>query len=98
MKELTPRQRQHLKGLGHSLKPVINVGKEGISENLLNGVSKALDDHELIKISILDTSGLERKEASKQISEAVGAQLVSVVGFKILLFRRNEKKPKIVLP
>jgi len=96
--KLKPKQRQYLKGLGHSLKPVIQVGKEGISEAVLSSTSKALDDHELIKISILETADLDRKEASQLFASAMNAEVVQTLGRKILLFRRNKEKPKIQIP
>lgn len=96
--KLKPKQRQYLKGLGHSLKPVIQVGKDGLSEAVLASTSKALDDHELIKINILETSDLDRKEAPQVIASAMNAEVVQTLGRKILLFRRNKEKPKIQLP
>ncbi|HEX3019857.1 MAG TPA: ribosome assembly RNA-binding protein YhbY [Chitinispirillaceae bacterium] len=90
--ELNSKQRQYLKGLGHSLKPVIQVGKDGLSEQVLASISKALDDHELIKINILETADLSREEASEQISSALKAAIVQTLGRKILLFRKNEQK------
>ncbi|MFP4014014.1 MAG: ribosome assembly RNA-binding protein YhbY [Chitinispirillaceae bacterium] len=98
MKNLTPGQRKYLKGLGHGLKPCVQVGKEGITENVIESISKALNDHELIKVGLLETAGLDRKDAGQEIADALDAHLVQVLGLKILLFRRNAKKPKIILP
>lgn len=98
MKNLTPSQRKHLKGLGHGLKPCVQVGKEGITEKVLGSIAKALNDHELIKIGLLETAGLDRKDAAQDIANALNAELVQVLGFKILLFRRNPDEPKISLP
>jgi RNA-binding protein len=96
--KLKSKQRQFLKGLGHSLKPVIQVGKDSLSEPVLSSISKALDDHELIKINILETANLDRKEASGLLSSALDAEVVQILGRKILLFRRNKEKPKIQFP
>lgn len=96
--KLIAKQRQFLKGLGHSLKPVIQVGKDGLSESVLSSISKALDDHELIKINVLKTADLDRKIAPQLLASAVNAEVVQTLGRKILLFRRNKKKPKIQLP
>lgn len=96
--KLKSKQRQYLKGLGHSLKPVIQVGKDGLSAAVLSSISKALDDHELIKVNVLETADLDRKEASQQISSTLNAEVVQTLGRKILLFRRHQEKPKIQLP
>ena len=95
---LTARQRQYLKGLGHALSPVLQVGKEGINERQFASISKALDDHELIKINILETSELDRNEAAEKICTSLNADLVQVIGKKMLLYKKNKKTPKIVLP
>ena len=95
---ITSKQKQYLKGLGHGIKPVIQVGKEGISEKVLSSISKALDDHELIKVTILENSDLDRKEASQIISENTDSELVQVLGRKFLLYKKNKENPKITLP
>ncbi|HLV30071.1 MAG TPA: ribosome assembly RNA-binding protein YhbY [Chitinispirillaceae bacterium] len=95
---ITSKQKQYLKGLGHGIKPVIQVGKEGISEKVLSSISKALDDHELIKVTILENSDLDRKEASQIISENTNSELVQVLGRKFLLYKKNKENPKITLP
>lgn len=95
---LNPKQRQYLKGLGHSLKPVIQVGKDGLSEKVLASISKSLDDHELIKINVLETACLSREDASERIATELNAGVVQTLGRKILLFRKNLKEPKIQIP
>ncbi len=95
---LTPRQRKYLKGLGHSLKPGVHLGKDGITDKFLDNLSNALNHHELVKVSVLETSGLDRKEAAEQLGQSTGAEVVAITGFRILLYRRNETEPKIVLP
>ena len=96
--KLNSKQRQYLKGLGHSLKPVIQVGKDGLSQQVLSSISKALDDHELIKINILETADIEREQASSILTSALNAEVIQTLGRKILLFRRNNEKQKIEIP
>ena len=98
MAELTPKQRQYLKGISHGEKPVIHIGKNGIDDGVIASINKALDDHELIKVSVLENSDLDRKEAAQDICDAVKAEKVQVLGRKITIYRRNKKEPKIVLP
>jgi len=95
---LTAKQRQYLKGLGHALKPIIQIGKEGLNERQLKSISKALEDHELVKINILETADLDKNEVSEIICTSLKAELVQTLGKKVLLFRPSKEKPKIVLP
>lgn len=93
------KQKQYLKGLAHKLKPSVQVGKESLSSGVLQAVSKALKDNELVKIQFLDSSGLDRKKDAAALAEQVNADLIHVLGFKIVLYRPNpEKKNPIILP
>lgn len=95
MAVLTAKERQFLKGIGHQTKPVVQIGKNGIDERVVNALNKALDDHELVKISIHETSDLDKEEAAQLICEATGAELVQILGRKITIYKKNKKNPKI---
>jgi RNA-binding protein len=95
---LTSAQKKFLKGLGHSLNPVIHIGKEGITERLITSISKALSDHELIKVSLLDNSDLERDDVAEQVSNSTSSELIQILGKKILFYKPNPKKKRIILP
>ena len=95
---LSSAQKKFLKGLGHSLTPVIHIGKEGISEKLIASISKALSDHELIKVSVLENSDLERNEAAEKVASSTGAETVQILGRKILFYKSNPEKKRITLP
>ncbi len=73
------------------------VGQHGLSDNILTEVGIALDAHELIKVKIAADRD-ERAEITQAIIEQSGAELVQTIGQMSVLFRRNEKKPKIQLP
>ena len=77
---------------------IMQVGKSGITDQLLKTVSDALEARELIKLHILENSGEEPKVAANQMAEALGAEVVSVVGRKAVLYRASSKKPVIELP
>jgi RNA-binding protein len=94
---LSKSQLRHLKGLAHHLKPVVRVGQHGIREAVLEELEQALDAHELIKVKIAAEKA-ERIEIIQEMVEASGAELVQHIGQMAVLFRRNEKKPKIALP
>ena len=96
---LTPRQRKALKALAHSLNPVIQIGKEGFDARVQKSLHKALNDHELLKVQLINGDDWDKKQAAAEIAEAVHAEVVQVIGFKIVLYRRNEqKKDSITLP
>jgi RNA-binding protein len=94
---LSASRKRFLRSQAHHLKPVVMVGQHGLNENVLNEIEIALDVHELIKVKI----AAEREERAKitdRILEKSGAELVQTIGQMSILFRRNKKKPKIVLP
>jgi RNA-binding protein len=95
---LNGKQRRALRALGHHLDPVVNVGKEGVSESLLAALEQALDDHELIKVKVGESSPLDRHEAAEALSSATHSEVAQILGRTILLFRRNPEKPRIEVP
>ena len=95
--KLTDSQRRHLKGLAHHLKPVVMVGQHGLKETVFEELEVALDVHELIKVRIAADRD-ERKEITAEILQRTHAELVQTIGQMSILFRRNRKKPKVVLP
>lgn len=98
---LTTRQKQFLKGLAHSLNPLVQIGKEGLSDRLIETVDIELSNHELIKIKIGSNSGLDKNSSSETLVEQTAAALVQLIGKTIVLYRPNPEKPKdkrIILP
>lgn len=94
---LTGKQKRHLRGLGHSLKPVILIGKKEVDEALIAETEAALACHELIKVKVLENCMLDRHEAAEALSEATGSDVAQVLGKTFLLYRAAVK-PVIVLP
>lgn len=95
---LSSAQKKYLKGLGHSLTSVIHIGKEGITDRLIASISTALSDHELIKVTLLETAELERGDAAEKVSQSTKSETVQILGKKILFYKANPKKKKIILP
>ncbi|MET0012916.1 MAG: ribosome assembly RNA-binding protein YhbY [Sedimenticola sp.] len=95
---LSNPQKRHLKGLAHSLKPVVMVGQHGLTEGVFNELEIALDTHELIKVRISAGDRDERDEMLTVLVEKSSAELVQRIGNIAVLYRHNPKKPKIVLP
>lgn len=98
---LTTRQRQFLKGLAHPLHPLVQIGKEGVSQSIINTINAELLNHELIKVKIGNNSGLEKNSTSEGVAQETGAILVQLIGKTFVLFKANPEKPKdkrILLP
>lgn len=89
---VTERQRRHLKGLAHHLKPVVIVGQAGVSQAVLDELGTSLDNHELIKVKVNAGDREERQRMIGQITEHTQAQLIDSIGHVIVLFRANPKK------
>ena len=94
---LTSKQRAYLRSLANSAETILQVGKEGISENLIKQVDDALTARELIKGKVLETAPGFAGEIAAQLVEATGSEVVQVIGMRFVLFRRNLKNPKISL-
>jgi RNA-binding protein len=94
---LTGKQRAYLRSLASDLDTIFQIGKGGISEEICLQISNALEARELIKARVLDNSGYSAKEAANEIAEAIGADVVSCVGSKFVLYRESEKKKRIEL-
>lgn len=95
---LTGKQRRYLRSLAHHRDPLIQVGKEGITPALTHAVQRALQDHELIKIRVLEASPLDRHEVAEPLGRAVGAHVVGTVGRIVMLYRARDEQPAITLP
>jgi RNA-binding protein len=94
---LSNRQVRHLRGLTHSLQPVVIVADKGLSENVMAEIEAALDHHELVKIK-LKSDRETRTGWIREIAERCHAEKVHVIGQVACFFRRNSKKPVIELP
>ena len=87
--ELTSTQCKHLRGVAHSLKPVVVVGKAGLSDSLFTEANRTLDDHELIKVKLQGCDRRERRTVSAQLVDRLSASLVGLIGNVVILYRRQ---------
>ena len=94
---LTSKQRAYLRGIASGYETIFQIGKGGISENLIQQVEDALRKRELIKLRVLDNSMLTAREAADQLAEAVRADVIQVIGSRFVLFKRNPQEPVIDL-
>ena len=95
---LNPKQKAYLKSLAHPLKPCFQIGKDGLSDNLLRDVLNYLNKHELMKISILNNSFVTFDEAEEFFSSA-NIEVVQTIGRTIVLYKHSDNVLNpIVLP
>ena len=94
---LTSKQRAYLRSLAANEQTIMQIGKGGMSENLIKTVSDALEARELIKLSVLENCDWSAKEAAAELAEATFADVVAVIGRKIVLYRESSTKKKIEL-
>ena len=92
---LTPKQKRELKALASQLTIRYQIGKNEISDSLIDVLNKALVAHELIKIDVMKGCSLPIMEIALDIANKLNAELVHVMGRVIILFRRNKENPKI---
>ena len=90
--DLTSKQRAQLRGLANSIDTIVQVGKDGIGENLLKQVNDALEARELIKGRVLENSMLSPREAAEELAVKARAEVVQVIGTKFVLYRKSHRK------
>lgn len=99
MTDITSKQRAYLRSLAHPLKPVVQIGHGGVSEEVLASLGDALRTRELLKVKVLESAPLDARETAQELAQRVeGAHVVQVIGRTVALYRRHPDKPEIVLP
>jgi RNA-binding protein len=86
--------RKALRAAGHHLAPVVQVGKEGVTDAVLAELDAQLTAHELVKVRVLTESPEDRFEAADRLGAAAGAQVAQILGRTVLVYRRHPDKPK----
>lgn len=95
---LSERQRKYLRGLGHSLNPVLLVGSAGMTPAVIAEANRALHDHELIKVRFRGAERDERDAGLAQLATATESILVQRIGHTALYYKRRIDRPGIVIP
>jgi len=86
-------EKKHLRGLAHGLKPLVQVGKKGVTGEIIASVDLALGDHELIKVRFLEFKG-EKRALSETIAEKTGSELAGLIGNVAVFFRQHPDPAK----
>lgn len=95
---MTGKQKRHLRALAHPLKPLVNLGKQGLSSETRREIESQLLDHELIKCKVLDSCPLSKKECAEEISKQTEIEVIQVIGKTIVLFSPLLEDSKIKFP
>jgi RNA-binding protein len=99
--QLTTKQIAHLRGLAHSLNPVVMIGNQGLTENVIKEIEVSLNAHELIKVQVAGDDRAARKAIFAEICDKTGAIAVHHIGKQLVFFRASDtikESAKIVIP
>ncbi len=95
---LTGKQRSYLKSIANGIKPITQIGKNGITDSFISQLNDALEARELVKINILENNSLDTKETANEIVAITHSEFVQAIGNKIVLYRKSRENPQIELP
>ena len=95
---ITNKQKKYLRGLSNDMRPLIQMGKDGSKETFIRQLDIILESHELVKVTVLETSPMSAKEAGNFFVERIEANFVHSIGRKFVLYREKKEDPEIVLP
>ncbi|BDG09477.1 ribosome assembly RNA-binding protein YhbY [Anaeromyxobacter paludicola] len=86
--------RRQLRAAGHHLHPIVQVGKEGVTDAVVRQLNQALYDHELVKVKVGTESPEDRFEAAEALAREAEAQLAQILGRTLLVYKKHPEKPK----
>ena len=95
---MTSKQRAYLKSLASSIDPLFQIGKGSVTPEVIEAISEAFNNRELLKIAVLKNCMDDPRAIAEVVAERTRSQVVQVIGKKIVLYKPDKKNPKIVLP
>ena len=95
---MTSKQRAYLKSLASNLDPLFQIGKGSVTPEVIEAISEAFNNRELLKIAVLKNCMDDPRAIAEVVAERTRSQVVHVIGKKIVLYTPDKKNPKIVLP
>jgi len=95
---MTGKQKRYLRKLAHPLKPSVNIGRQGLSPENKREIEVQLMDHELIKLKVLDSCSLSKKECAYELGKIKDLEVVQVIGKTLVLFCPRPDDPEIKIP
>lgn len=94
---LSGKQKRYLRSLGNKMKSLVQIGKDGLNDNVIEALNVSLMAHELVKVNLLKTAPLSVNEVAIELAVATKSEIVQIIG-KTILFYRVSKERKILLP
>ncbi|MBP3851713.1 MAG: YhbY family RNA-binding protein [Erysipelotrichaceae bacterium] len=88
---LSNRDKKYLRKLSHSYRSIFQIGKEGLSYNMIQSLEDALEAHELVKCNLLKTSPMETREAAIECARNTHSEIVHIIGHTFILYRRSKE-------
>jgi len=95
---LSGKQKRFLRAEAHHLKPIFQVGKSGVTENMVEQLKDALEKRELIKVNILQNCLEDKHTVADKLSSGTGAELVQIIGNNVVLYKESAENKQIALP
>ena len=92
---MTSKERAGLRSQAHHLEPVVHIGKESLTTEVVTAADEALEARELIKVGVLKNCFDDPKEIALVLAERTRSEVVQVMGKKITLYRKNKKKKNV---
>ncbi|MGP4107202.1 ribosome assembly RNA-binding protein YhbY [Virgibacillus sp. L01] len=95
---LTGKQKRFLRSKANQLKPIFQVGKTGVNDNMIEQISEALEKRELIKVSILQNCMEDKNTVAEKLSAGTEAEIAQIIGNNIVLYKESQENKHIQLP
>ncbi|RLL48017.1 ribosome assembly RNA-binding protein YhbY [Oceanobacillus piezotolerans] len=95
---LTGKQKRFLRSEAHHLKPIFQVGKDGVNDNMINQIKDALEKRELLKVSVLQNCMEDKDSVAEQIAEGTNAEIAQIIGNSIVLYKESKENKQLQLP
>jgi len=95
---LTGKQKRFLRSEAHHLKPIFQVGKTGVNENMIAQIAEALEKRELLKVSVLQNCIEDKEIVADQLAEGTESEIVQIIGNNIVLYKESEENKQLILP
>lgn len=89
---MTGRERAAFRKQANTLEPIFQIGKGDIGDAMIDAIDVALQKRELIKLAVLETSGLTARDAAEALSVATGAEVIQCIGRRFVLYRKREER------
>ncbi|KPH71208.1 ribosome assembly RNA-binding protein YhbY [Oceanobacillus caeni] len=95
---LTGKQKRFLRSEAHHLKPIFQVGKDGVNDNMITQIGEALEKRELLKVSILQNCVEDKNTVAEQLVDGTDSELVQIIGNNIVLYKESKENKQLELP